>query len=225
MFNKRSINNCVQEQKAKQPAPRGCCCKRSQCIKNYCDCYQSMAVCSIHCKCIGCRNTEQRMAVTTPPLKTAIAAKRERAAALSAKAAAAAAKAGINIHLRPAPGSAAFEGQQFGASAMPSAASSPILQVFDMDVGNIITLPPPNTIALPKKPQATLLPSPKSMPPKEINIIKPPITVALLERMLLQATEATEVDMNPVQGGKLVLKEFARGLREISDIYSVDAEQ
>ncbi|XP_064539551.1 protein lin-54 homolog isoform X2 [Drosophila montana] len=202
-------------------APKGCCCKRSQCIKNYCDCYQSMAICSIYCKCIGCRNTEERLAVATPPKKTALAAKRERAAALSAKAAAAAAKAGINIHLKPAPGSAAFAGQQFGAAAQPAAPSPQILQLPDLDLENIITLPPPNAAVAVKKTQpAQLFTSQPSTPPKEVNVCKQPVNVALLECILVQAAEAEELGLNEVQVGKVILHEFARGLQAIIKVYN-----
>ncbi|TDG46304.1 hypothetical protein AWZ03_007275 [Drosophila navojoa] len=214
----------------KQQAPKGCCCKRSQCIKNYCDCYQSMVICSIYCKCIGCRNTEERLAVATPPKKTALAAKRERAAALSAKAAAAAAKAGINIHLKPAPGSAAFAGQQFGVGAAPPVAATPsqILQLPDLDIETIITLPPPNVAAAatvkkqPSQPamgQSLHIPSPALTLPKEVNVCKHPVNVALLECILVQAAEAEELGLTEVQVGKVILHEFLRGLQTIIKVY------
>ncbi|EDW13017.1 protein lin-54 homolog [Drosophila mojavensis] len=213
----------------KPQAPKGCCCKRSQCIKNYCDCYQSMAICSIYCKCVGCRNTQERLAVATPPKKTALAAKRERAAALSAKAAAAAAKAGINIHLKPAPGSAAFAGQQFGVGAPPPAAATPsqILQLPDLDIETIITLPPPNVasaatvkkLQLPPAMGQSLFTSQPLTPPKEVNMCKQPVNVALLECVLVQAAEAEELGLTEVQVGKLILHEFSRGLQAIIKVY------
>ncbi|KAG8228261.1 hypothetical protein J437_LFUL006228 [Ladona fulva] len=35
---------------------RGCQCKRSGCLKNYCECYEAKISCTDICKCVGCRN-------------------------------------------------------------------------------------------------------------------------------------------------------------------------
>jgi hypothetical protein len=37
---------------------KGCHCKKSNCLKNYCECYEAKVPCTDRCKCTSCRNTE-----------------------------------------------------------------------------------------------------------------------------------------------------------------------
>ncbi|XP_065090514.1 protein lin-54 homolog [Ochlerotatus camptorhynchus] len=56
---KPKIGAVSADEDALRQHTKGCNCKRSGCLKNYCECYEAKIACSANCKCIGCRNTEQ----------------------------------------------------------------------------------------------------------------------------------------------------------------------
>ncbi|KAG5415953.1 hypothetical protein IGI04_003520 [Brassica rapa subsp. trilocularis] len=46
---------------------RGCKCKRTKCLKKYCECFQANALCSDNCKCINCENVSALGATNNTP--------------------------------------------------------------------------------------------------------------------------------------------------------------
>jgi hypothetical protein len=92
----------------------GCHCKKSKCLKKYCECYQGGISCGDKCKCIECRNFEGSPDVLAKQDKRS---KSSRSSAASASAAAAAASFSTAAHPKHmSPGSGSSSESSYSAS-------------------------------------------------------------------------------------------------------------
>ncbi|TMS38178.1 hypothetical protein L596_004955 [Steinernema carpocapsae] len=55
---KPKIGNAKGKSDVERLHQKGCHCKKSNCLKNYCECFEAKVPCTDRCKCCSCRNTE-----------------------------------------------------------------------------------------------------------------------------------------------------------------------
>jgi len=73
----------IKEEESFRLHQKGCNCKRSGCLKNYCECYEAKVTCSGQCKCIGCHNFDPAMAEEKEQAERELQREKERQAANS----------------------------------------------------------------------------------------------------------------------------------------------
>lgn len=54
--NAETLQEDAHNSSSSTPPRRGCNCKKSSCLKKYCDCYQDGTGCSLFCRCDDCKN-------------------------------------------------------------------------------------------------------------------------------------------------------------------------
>lgn len=46
---------------------KGCKCKKTKCLKKYCECYQTGLQCTVFCRCEGCFNNKDFLMPPSQP--------------------------------------------------------------------------------------------------------------------------------------------------------------
>eukprot|EP00752_Nemacystus_decipiens_P007583 g6775.t2 len=71
--NPTAFTSKFEKRAGKRSHNAGCNCKKSACLKKYCECFQAAVACGSNCKCVNCKNYEgaaggrKRRAVEAPP--------------------------------------------------------------------------------------------------------------------------------------------------------------
>eukprot|EP00727_Mastigamoeba_balamuthi_P013928 m51a1_g9158 putative tesmin tso1-like cxc domain-containing protein (448) ;mRNA; r:132692-134322 len=117
---------------AAAPRPRhnrGCHCRRTGCLKGYCECFQAGVRCSAACKCVDCRNYEgseflKALETSSAPSPAAAAARRTARLSATASDVRLAAAAAVAVTSRARRASTPCSAPPAACAAAPAAAAA-----------------------------------------------------------------------------------------------------
>eukprot|EP00775_Hariotina_reticulata_P006431 gene6430-biopygen8230 len=208
---------------------KGCNCKKSSCLKKYCECFQGSIYCTEICKCVDCKNYDgsearaQVLSLADPYSHSQI---HQVAAQHAAAAAAAAALKRPRLQvMQPSASTALLQAQSAALQQLAAAAGTGTASVQLPQLQGLSTGLPAATAAPPAAPPpAALTPAPATPPQRHPmldvvhDLVKPAMIEELCQLLLLVAKEEADKQQQQQEdqaAGPLQL--YQNGADDVSD--------